>query len=70
VGAQVARTLSANRYADSLELLGGLRVPVDGFFDQVMVMDDDPARRNNRLALLRDAQNLLCGVADLSRLPG
>jgi glycyl-tRNA synthetase beta chain len=70
VGVQVAHTLSNGRYADSLELLGGLRVPVDGFFDQVMVMDDDPARRNNRLALLRDAQSLLCGVADLSRLPG
>jgi glycyl-tRNA synthetase beta chain len=70
VGEQLAQTLRANRYADSLQLLGGLRGPVEGFFDQVMVMDENPERRNNRLALLRDAQSLLCGVADLSRLPG
>jgi len=43
---------------------------VDDFFERVMVMDDDIERRNNRLALLRDVQRLLSGVADLSRLPG
>jgi glycyl-tRNA synthetase beta subunit len=35
-----------------------------------MVMDEDLDRRNNRLALLRNVQVLLGGVADLSRLPG
>ena len=49
---------------------GGLRAPVNDFFDRVMVMDEDAAKRNNRLALLRDVQILLGGVADLSRLPG
>jgi glycyl-tRNA synthetase beta chain len=43
---------------------------VDDFFDRIMVMDDDPAVRANRLALLRNVQVLLGGVADLSRLPG
>jgi glycyl-tRNA synthetase beta subunit len=33
-------------------------------------MDQNIERRNNRLALLRDVQVLLGGVADLSRLPG
>jgi glycyl-tRNA synthetase beta subunit len=33
-------------------------------------MDEDLGRRHNRLALLRDVQRLLGGVADLSRLPG
>jgi len=33
-------------------------------------MDEDAARRENRLALLRDVQTLFGGVADLSRLPG
>jgi glycyl-tRNA synthetase beta chain len=47
-----------------------LRAPVDEFFERVMVMDEDLGRRNNRLALLRDVQLLLGGVADLSRLPG
>jgi glycyl-tRNA synthetase beta chain len=58
------------RYAASLQALVELRAPVNEFFDRVMVMDEDPAKRNNRLALLRDAQILLAGVADLSRLPG
>jgi glycyl-tRNA synthetase beta chain len=58
------------RYADSLQALAGLRAPVNDFFDRVMVMDENTAKRNNRLALLRDVQALLGGVADLSRLPG
>jgi glycyl-tRNA synthetase beta chain len=58
------------RYADSLQALVGLRAPVNDFFDRVMVMDENAAKRNNRLALLRDVQILLGGVADLSRLPG
>ncbi len=58
------------RYAASLTALAALRTPIDDFFDQVMVMDENPDRRNNRLALLRDVQVLLSGVVDLSRLPG
>ena len=58
------------RYADSLRALVGLRAPVNDFFDRVMVMDEDVAKRLNRLALLRDVLILLGGVADLSRLPG
>jgi glycyl-tRNA synthetase beta chain len=58
------------RYADSLKALVALRAPVDQFFERTMVMADDLALRNNRLALLRDVQILLGGVADLSRLPG
>jgi glycyl-tRNA synthetase beta chain len=58
------------RYADSLQALVGLRAPVNEFFDRVMVMDENTAKRNNRLALLRDVLTLLGSVADLSRLPG
>jgi glycyl-tRNA synthetase beta chain len=58
------------RYRDSLQALVGLRAPVNEFFDRVMVMDENSAKRNNRLALLRDVLILLGGVADLSRLPG
>jgi glycyl-tRNA synthetase beta chain len=58
------------RYALGLRALVALRAPVDDFFERVMVMDEDAGRRNNRLALLRDVQRLLGGVADLSRLPG
>jgi glycyl-tRNA synthetase beta chain len=66
----VIEATTQRRYSDSLQALVGLRAPVDDFFDRVMVMDENPTRRNNRLALLRDVQMLLGGVADLSRLPG
>ncbi len=58
------------RYSEGLKSLVALRVPVDEFFERIMVMDENAARRNNRLALLRDVQLLLGQVADLSRLPG
>jgi glycyl-tRNA synthetase beta chain len=68
--APVLEATRQRRYADSLQALVGLRAPVNEFFDRVLVMDENLERRNNRLALLRDVQILLGGVADLSRLPG
>ncbi len=66
----VQQAAAERRYAHSLKTLVSLRAPVDDFFERVMVMDENIDRRNNRLALLRDVQILLGGVADLSRLPG
>jgi len=66
----VRQATTQRRYGESLHALVGLRAPVNDFFDSVMVMDENVALRNNRLALLRDVQLLLGGVADLSRLPG
>jgi glycyl-tRNA synthetase beta chain len=48
--------------------LAGLRPVVDSFFDDVMVMADEPAVRNNRLALLASLQALFLKVADISLL--
>jgi glycyl-tRNA synthetase beta chain len=70
IRAPVEEAAAERRYAQSLKALVALRAPVDEFFERVMVMDEDIGRRNNRLALLRDVQRLLGGVADLSRLPG
>jgi len=66
----VENATAQRRYAQGLQALVALRAPVDDFFERIMVMDENLERRNNRLALLRDAQLLLGGVADLSRLPG
>jgi glycyl-tRNA synthetase beta chain len=55
-------------YAASLQTLASLKAPVDLFFDQVMVNADDPALRNNRLALLAALHAAMNRVADLSRL--
>jgi len=66
----VREATQQRRYAEGLQALLALRSPVNNFFDRVMVMDENLGLRNNRLALLRDVQSLLGGVADLSRLPG
>jgi len=66
----VRESIMERRYAQSLRALLGLRAAVGEFFERVMVMDENIDRRNNRLALLREVQTLLGGVADLSRLPG
>ncbi|MGB5259510.1 MAG: glycine--tRNA ligase subunit beta [Gammaproteobacteria bacterium] len=55
-------------YTDALRSLAGLQAPVDRFFDDVMVMADEPALRDNRLALLQGLANLFLQVADISRL--
>jgi len=66
----VSAATARNDYASSLTLLAQLRPAVDAFFDQVMVMDENPKLRANRLALLKQMRELFAGVADLSRLPG
>ena len=55
-------------YEAALMRLAGLRETVDHFFDDVMVMVDDPALQRNRLALLNQLRGLFLRVADLSRL--
>jgi glycyl-tRNA synthetase beta chain len=41
---------------------------VDAFFDSVLVMVDDQALRQNRLALLADLRQAMNRVADISKL--
>jgi len=66
----VATATAAREYAGALGWLAQLRPAVDAFFDQVMVMDENPRLRANRLSLLAQLQGLFAGIADLSRLPG
>lgn len=56
------------RYTDILNTLAELQGPVDRFFDSVMVMDENIAVRQNRLALLARLHALLMQVADISLL--
>jgi glycyl-tRNA synthetase beta chain len=55
-------------YVEFLTRLAHFREPVDRFFDEVMVMVEDPQLRRNRLALLRTLSDLFSRVADISRL--
>ena len=57
-------------YAGALTRLAKLRPTVDAFFDGVMVNAEDPALRNNRLALLAGLRGQFTRIADLSCLPG
>ncbi len=65
---QVEPLFRAGRYTEALTQLASLRLAVDRFFDEVMVMCDQEALRRNRLALLASLGNLFLQVADLSRL--
>ena len=55
-------------YESALFELATLQAPVDAFFDGVMVMADDLAVKQNRLALLNRLRNLFLQVADVSVL--
>ena len=55
-------------YTAVLDKLANLRAPVDSFFDNVMVNAEDPALRQNRLAILNTLQGLFLQVADISVL--
>lgn len=64
----VAPFYAQGDYQAALNCLASLREPVDQFFDQVMVMADDPAIRTNRLALLASLQALFLHTADIAQL--
>jgi len=64
----VAPLRSGSRYVEMLRTLAALRAPVDRYFDDVMVMADDPAKRRNRLVLLSGLRRTFLDVADISVL--
>ena len=55
-------------YVGVLKRLASLREPVDAFFDGVMVMADDAAVRDNRLALLKRLADRFAAVAAVEQL--
>ncbi len=65
---QVVPLFADRQYAEGLACLAQLRITVDTFFDDVMVMTDDLALRNNRIALLDQLRQLFWQVADISQL--
>jgi glycyl-tRNA synthetase beta chain len=62
------RAFNLGDFAGSLKTLAALKTPVDAFFEAVMVNAEDPALRDNRLALLGILHRAMNRVADLSRL--
>ena len=65
---EVQPLIAQGDYTAVLDKLANLRAPVDSFFDNVMVNAEDPALRQNRLAILNKLQGLFLQVADISLL--
>ena len=65
---EVQPLIAQGDYTAVLNKLANLRAPVDSFFDNVMVNAEDPALRQNRLAILNTLQGLFLQVADISLL--
>ena len=65
---KVEKKIMAQDYAGAIATLSQLAAPIDAFFDGVMVMDKDEKIKNNRLGLLKLVDNLICQVADFSKI--
>ncbi|KHF26537.1 glycine--tRNA ligase subunit beta [Solemya velum gill symbiont] len=67
---QVAPLIASREYTQALQSMAQLRDVTDSYFDDVMVMAEDMAIRNNRLAMLNRLNGLFLEVADISALQG
>ena len=68
VASKVEKEVAAQDYAGAIATLSQLAAPIDAFFDGVMVMDKYEKIKNNRLGLLKLVDNLICQVADFSKI--
>lgn len=64
----VAQHVSNADYTKALQQLSSLKTVIDNFFDNVMVNADDPAVKNNRLALLKQLREMFVSIADIALL--
>lgn len=68
VSKEMAQHISVGDYTKALEAMLQMKEPIDTFFDEVMVMADDPAIRQNRLNLLTALGDLILQIGDISKL--
>ncbi len=64
----IASSLADKDLAAVIAALAALREPIDAFFADVMVMDEDEALRANRLRLLNNLVEVFSGVANIGEL--
>jgi glycyl-tRNA synthetase beta chain len=64
----ITTAVAEERFADAMRELGALSPPVDRFFVDVLVMADDPAVRQARLALLAELRRMILNIADISEV--
>lgn len=68
--AQIASCLRSGDYVGAFRAISALEQPLSRFFDDVMVMTEDPAERQRRLGLLHAVAALFAPLADLGQLSG
>ncbi len=68
--AEAAKAIAGEDFRSAMAALSKLRAPVDRFFEDVLVNDEDAAIRANRLALLRLIREATGTVADFSKIAG
>ena len=66
--ADVEKAIAERDFAGVISALASLRDPIDAFFDDVMVMDEDIKLRENRLKLLNRFVNVFANVADIGEM--
>jgi glycyl-tRNA synthetase beta chain len=64
----VERACAAGDYAKAFDSLAGLRSAIDAYFNDVMVMVDDPALKTNRLSFLAQVASTIALIADFRKL--
>ncbi len=69
-GPQAERAVEEERFADAMSALASLRKPIDDFFENVTVNDDDEAKRTARLGLLARFRDAVHQVADFGKIEG
>ncbi|HET9637777.1 MAG TPA: glycine--tRNA ligase subunit beta [Allosphingosinicella sp.] len=67
---RAAAALEAEDFEGAMAALAGLRAPVDAFFENVIVNDPDPEKRETRLILLARIRHAVHQVADFSKIEG
>lgn len=67
---KAASAVESEQFEAAMAALASLRAPIDGFFEGVMVNDEDPAKRAFRLGLLVRFRDAVHRVADFSKIEG
>ncbi len=66
ISKSVNKLIKKKEYRKAFSQIISLRKPLDAFFDKVMVMDENHALRNNRLAFLQEIENMFSQLANFS----
>ncbi|ALG62319.1 MULTISPECIES: glycine--tRNA ligase subunit beta [Citromicrobium] len=69
-GPQAATAVREERFADAMSALASLRAPIDDFFENVTVNDENKTKRSVRLGLLARFRDAVHQVADFGKIEG